>query len=486
MATAHPPSTIWFSRICCGILVAAVSLELAVASQAEKKPDSARAMFRALGVDDGYFDRLADGKPIDPSENETLLRVLFRLRTFPAVDLERWALDADQLNAVIEQPAKLRGSIFRLRGRVTDVEPIKPPKEAADRYELPECFRCRLQLDAPPRTADIYTANVPAEWRKGAKPNAAAGAFGVFLKLGEKTDNRTPLIFAAPRLAWYPDNLLGQLGMDVGLLDSVENQKPITPADREAFYQMLAAVGRAKPGQLLRQAEKNLPKIPENWRWTNRQDQEQYSVVPLFNEPATQHGRLVALRGAARRVEKIPVDEPDIVARFGINHYYQISLFTDDSQGNPLTFCIRELPQGMPYGNLPRYGETVRIAGFFFKTWSYAVPKMADPAITPGDPKTHRQLSPLLIGRSLSWYPVAKPADNTPSNVAIGGLLALVMVIIWFVAWRSRRREGKWLAQMEAPPKLDAGVELDQLGQRADSGPDFSHVAEMDHGKKRD
>ena len=208
-------------------------------------------------------------------------------------------------------------------------------------------------------------------------------------------------------------------------------------------------------------------------------------MVPLFNEPATQPGRLVDLFGTARLIEEVHLDprlDADIIARFGFDHYYQVSLFTDDSQGNPLTFCIRELPKGMPFGNLPQYGETVRIAGFFFKTWSYGVPKMTDPALDPGNPKTHQQLSPLLIGRSLTWYPVPQPADNMRANVVIAGLFSCSSSILWLVAWQNRRYEKKWLAQMEKRPKLDAGIELGQLGPPAGGGPDFSRLAEMDRG----
>ena len=208
-------------------------------------------------------------------------------------------------------------------------------------------------------------------------------------------------------------------------------------------------------------------------------------MAPLFNDPATQPGRLVELFGTARLMEEVRLDprlDADIIARFGFNHYYQVSLFTDDSQGNPVTFCIRELPEGMPYGNLPQYGETVRIAGFFFKTWSYGVPKMTDPALDPGDPKTHQQLSPLLIGRSLTWFPAPQPADSTLANVVISGLFVLFIVIMWLVWWQNRRYEKKWLAQMESQPNLDAGIELAELGPQAGGGPDFSRMAEMDRG----
>lgn len=458
----------------------AVLFLIPLTSSAEKiePPANPREMFQALGVDDGYFDRLADGRPLTSVEDETLLRILFRLRTFPPVDVERWALGSDALAKAIRQPEKSRGDIFHLRGRLLDVESIEPSAQPAQRYELAKYFRCRLQLDAPRRLADVYTENIPDQWRNGAKPGASVGALGVFLKLAQTTDQNSLLVFAAPRLAWYPqESLLGRLGMDFGLFDSVENQKPITASDREAFYQMLAAVGRARPGQLLRQAEENLATTSADSRWTNREGQEQYSIVPLFNEANTQRGRLVELLGTARRIEIILIGNADLIARFGFDHYFQVSLFTEDSEGNPLTFCILDLPEEMPYGNLPRYGETVRIAGFFFKTWNYVVPILADPALSPGDPKTHRQLSPLLIGRSLVWYPAPQPVDRTFSNLLIGGLFFFVMVIIWLAAWQSRRRERKRLDRLETPPVFDTGVDLDQIGRALDGGTDEDKVS---------
>jgi hypothetical protein len=401
-------------------------------------------MFRALGVGDSFFDRFAGDEPLNADERETILRILYRLRTFPLVDADRWAKNADQLSAAIAQPKKFCGDIYPIRGHVNEVEPIAPPDEPATRYELPKYYRCRLQLDEPTMMADIYTENVPTQWSRGVTLHAAAGALGVFLKPVHQADGNPPLlVFAAPRLAWYPDDPLGRLGMDVGLLDTVKDQKPILAAENEAFYQMLAAVGRAKPGELLREAKEALPKLPNDLRWTDRQAKEQYSVVPLFNDASGQRGRLVELTGTARRIEKILVSEPDIQARFGIDHYFMVSLFTDDSQGNPLTFCILDLPEGMPYGNLPHYGEAVQIAGFFFKTWNYAVPVMTDPSLSPGDPKTHHQLSPLLIGRSLEWRPAPKPAERSTTDVMTVAAVTVIMAIIWLAAWQNHRRERK-------------------------------------------
>ena len=462
MSATHPTSTrfsLLVGRIVVAVAVAAVA-GVALAQEApEDKPENPRQMFRALNVDDRYFDRLADGKPLSADETETLLRVLFRLRVFPLTDLERWALASDGLAEAVADPKKSRGEVFHLQGRVLNVEPVIPPADAAQRYEVAKYFRCRVELDSSPELADVYTENVPAQWQAGGAPDASVAAFGVFLKTAEKTGDGPRLVFAAPRLAWYPDSLLGELGMDFGLFDSVQDRKPVGAGDREAFYQMLAAVGRAAPGQLLEAAQERLPDSPDPW--TDRQGEERYAVAPLFNDAAGERGQLVELLGTARRVERIVVSDADIVARFGIDHYYQVSLFTDDSEGNPLTFCLRELPKGMPYGVMPRYGETVRIAGFFFKTWSYAVPKMTDPALSPGDPKTHQQYSPLLIGDGLTWYPAPKASDNALSGVVVGGLFFVVMAILWLTAWNNRRRERRWLAQMESAPLFGPGDDFE-------------------------
>jgi len=370
------------------------------------RPHNPQAMFLALGVDPSYFDRLADGTEISPTENETLLRVLYRLRRFPPVDLERWSGDvADLLEA--KEPAPRRGEIFRLRGRVVEVQPIAVAATDAERFELPLYFRCRMKLEEKDRLAEIDAEQVPPAWRQGAEPDAPGGALGVFLKLGKKLDGRTLPIFASDRLAWYPETPLGRLGMDVGLLEAAAGESSTsldTPLAREAFYQMLAAVGRAQPGALWRQARRDVSKVEAARRWTNRQGRMLFSVAPLFNDPQSQVGQLVALEGVARRIEEIRLgpDDRDIVARFGFDRYWQVALFTEDSQGNPLTVCVRQLPEGMPYGDRPHYAEEVRTAGFFFKTWSYA----ARAAVAQQSSK--RQLSPLLIGNTLQWIPAEK------------------------------------------------------------------------------
>jgi hypothetical protein len=427
-------------RIAAAAIAAFVVTACSLSAAAAETPSDPRGMFRALGVGDEYFDRFTDSGPLGAAETDSLLRIMFRLRVFPGRELRLWALGPAHLVGTAQQPSEYRSLVFRLGGRVTSVEPVRPPAADAERFEMARYFRCLLEPDDPAvPLAEIYTEQVPAAWAKGAKPNARGGALGVLLK--RVADGQRPTIaFAAPRLAWFPDDPLGRLGMDVGLLDAVKDQERID-ADREAFYELLAAAGRARPGQLLREADAALPTLPDESRRADPRGNQFYSVVPLFNAPASQRGRLVALCGVARRIERVLVDPAD-AARWGFDHYWQVSLFTDDSQGNPLTFCVRELPPNIQPGSSPDYAVPVRAAGFFFKTWPYAVSTAAD-AVQPDDGrKTRVQLSPLLIGRSLELVNEPTPrGESTASNLFVAVVIALATALIWLFARRSARRK---------------------------------------------
>ncbi len=149
----------------------------------------------------------------------------------------------------------------------------------------------------------------------------------------------------------------------------------------------------------------------------------------------------------------------------------------------PVTFCVRELPKGMPFGEAKDYAESVRAAGFFFKTWSYPVPRISDSTVPAKYRLGGRQLSPLLIGRSLLWLPAAKAADPLPGNAAVIGLLLALMLVVWIVAWQWRRGERrKDQLIVGEPPRFDLDVEPSQPVRDADDTPDFSRLAELDRG----
>jgi len=477
----------------------------------------ARAWLRGHDVDDSQFEKFVDGSPMDGGEREVMLDVMYWLAHLDLTALERWTRDRWEPAELVQNPDDCRGELFFLTGDVTRIEIDAPVPEAIERLDIERYYVCHLvRSDGQP--ALVFAHTVPSAWLEGledqdsakteteqtqpdetqptegqpdekkaadTEPGATQGqgqqetqrqaqqlsyratARGVFLKLESDDPQRPTPVFVATRVAWHPDTPLGNLGMDVGLLDEVDQRRQLTTRDRECFYQMLSAVGRAEPGHLLRRAKEQL-------RGTG---QEGYSVVPLFNDAENQRGRLVCLRGITRRVVRIPVGDPDVVERFGIDHYYEMALYTEDSQENPLWFCLRDLPEGMPTGDGPRYAEEVQVAGFFMKTWAYRSQETQDEA--DGAKRPRVRLAPLLIGRRPIWYPEQPPERNTTAAAIAGGLFVLALLGIWIGLWHYSRSDRKFHERTIAKTHaLDAGLSLDEIGLDAEGKPDFRQLSE--------
>jgi hypothetical protein len=298
---------------------------------------------------------------------------------------------------------------------------------------------------------------VPSAWTLDEPIDERCAVQGVFVKqlagTAEREESRPTWLFAARRLAWHPAGLLGDAGMDMGLLDAVSDRTRLT--EREAFYQMLAAVRRmpaqeivAAGRQELRVLRKHLRQMADDrdlrgkqrveiLRALARAERDTSDVVPLFNDPASQRGKLVMLRGEAMRAIEVRVDDPDIVERLGIDHYYEVEIFTPDSQSYPIVCCVAELPPGMPLGE--RIREPVSLAGFFLKSWAYgAAPR--DSESNAEISASRRQSAPLVIARTLDWTP--SPGASGPEAsivVAIVGALVATLLALWFVARGERR-----------------------------------------------
>jgi len=477
----------------------------AAAAKREEEPSSVdlegppeisgpRDLFDLQGIDQSHFDLLTDGTPWQEGENETLLKIMYRLhRNFQPMDVESWCLGDPRPAVLARDPDAYRGEIFRLAGRVVSLEVRRPAPEVARRFELDEYYRCEFLLGEEEHPVVLFSHTVPEAWKAQPPTDARAGAFGVFLKLVGDDPGQPVPVFVTSRVAWYAPTRLGDLGFDCGLFDDLRPREAadaeglegdragaegpkrgdpnffrLTGRNRECFYQMLAAVGRTRPGELRAAAAERL----------KRAGKERFSVTPLFNEPGKQHGQLVVLSGTAREVIPVRVSDADVVARFGIDRYYQVFLFTEDSRSargvpgrNPLVFCVRELPEGMPRGKGPGFGEHVTVAGFFFNRWAYRNRRSGD-AVTA---REEWQLAPLLIGRDLVWHAPKKPTSNPYLGAIAGGLFVLVLFGVWLALWRygrgDRRFHDRTIARKYAPAP---GVSLDALGLDAEDAPDFS------------
>lgn len=434
-------------------LLACVLLLPTAASATEAASED--GSFRELiGIDNAEFGMLDDGKPWQESEDSLLYKVFFRMRNFTPGEFDRWAIRSLDWDRLGREPQAFKGELYQLDGNVTLVEAIKPDSALAERLELPEYFRCRMSIGENRKPAIVFARTVPSAWKRGVEISEPSGAKGLLLKLGEPTDGQSTPIFVTARLAWFPDTPLGRLGMDVGLLDDLrpEGATPaegnfsavaadhldrfrLTARNREAFYQMLAAVGRSEPGQL------------ERWARQRRSSGPTDSVVALFNEPLRQQGRLVTLSGEAREITEILVSDSDVRERFGIDRYYVIFLFTDDSQGNPLAFCVRRLPAGLSPGGGPQFNQPVSVTGFFFNTWAYRSRE------TGAGGGVKWQLAPLLMGLEPAWN--SQPlATRRASNPAGWLTIALFFAAAIWLAWRFRGR-GRTPPDDRATPRPD-------------------------------
>ncbi|MEZ6071870.1 MAG: hypothetical protein R3C10_16820 [Pirellulales bacterium] len=138
-----------------------------------------------------------------------------------------------------------------------------------------------------------------------------------------------------------------------------------------------------------------------------------------------------------KAVTPVEVDDPDIRDRLGIDRYYQLELFTADSQHNPIVCCLLELPSGMPTGG--GIQEDVALTGFLMKKWAYRGER-SSAQTDVGDQGVIR-LAPLVISRTVDWHR-ATVKRNSLAGVVAAAIFAVVFAAIVGAVWRSNRRDG--------------------------------------------
>lgn len=441
-----------------------------VASQTRpEKIAGPRELLQLYEIDKSHFDRLTNGIAWQENEGELLYRILFRLRDFRLMDIESWTRPLPYVAELAIKSEDAWGEFYQLKGRVTGVKLCQPLAEVMDRFEMTHYYRVEFQLGEERQPAIVFTQTIPQAWKPEQPIDERAGAVGMFLKLAATGEQPSP-VFVSPRVAWYPHTLLGDLGMDYGLFDDLNpeeaveqdgsqvkakprrgvNAMRLSSRTGECFYQMLAAVRRAKPGELLQKAKASL----------KEKGKPSFSVVPLFNEPDKHRGELVVLSGTVRQVIPVRVPEEDLQARFGVHEYYQLTLFAEDSQGNPLVFIVPQLPKGMPLPEDRSYAEHVTVAGFLFNTWAYR----RDSGASEGS--VHWQLAPLLFGQEPVWHPRPVRSTNVVAGVVFGVLFVLSLGGIWVALWLSQRGDKEFREKVLVKPlATDIALSLDELSR---------------------
>lgn len=408
-------------------------------------PNNGRELLHVYGIDSSQLNRFHDGKALGLDDEETLIRILYHFPRFSPEKLERWSKrDSIELAALAAAPAEHRGTVVRITGRAKRVVKAELLPELARRLDFGHYYQVTIQTSDNSGTAFIATRVIPETWPIGEELDEPIAALAMFLKTGERLEQGPSLVFAAGRLAWHPDQanaalgasqdhvLLAQLGVDIGLLQQQResNRKPFVAADREIFYQLLAALRRSTPGQFATRVRKAI------------------DLPALLQQPEQHHGDLMLVSGQARRVTKVRVDEPDIQERFGLDHYFQLDVFMPldrqivrigpKEKGRdaptfrdtyPVTICVPALPPGLKEGeDTP---VDVRVPAAFFKLWAYR-----SEFIASFDEK-QLQLSPMFIG--------TEPQVIVPEAVypRLGVALAIIFVVTLLGFWWGLLRQGR-------------------------------------------
>lgn len=405
---------------------------------------SAREFFELIDFGPSYLKMLADGSPLANEEQEAVIRLVTRIRRLQPHRITRWLKLDVPWQSLAEDPESHRLEIYLLTGTVQDVRRKEVPPEAVSQVGLEHYFEVDVALDTGEGSlrGTIVVESIPAVWeanlgQKGILRGQRFSCPGIFLKPFTTVDGKTGLVFATSKISWHPNQendalgvttaevRLAEQGMDIGELGNVQDRVKFEGREREAFYQMLAAVHRVPKEQRTATIEGDLS------QWLTRPKD------GLMVAPRNFRAEWFHLAGDCRRITRIEIDDPDVPQRLGVDHYFEVSVFVpiespivsqktgDESTRKqfaheyPVLVCVADLPPGMSAGE--RLHIPVAVTGAFFKLWAYRTPFMS------GEDFTRRQISPLFIAASIERY---SPDTNAQMDQFVLAMLIILGVVI--------------------------------------------------------
>lgn len=179
---------------------------------------------------------------------------------------------------------------------------------------------------------------------------------------------------------------------------------------------------------------------PQFQYYFQKRDSEFPTFVDLHQHPETYHGRLVTLRGHARRVLSYPAGEN----AFGLQQLHEAWLYVDDAQQNPVIVVCTELPPGLPTGT-DILIDHVSATGYFFKRFGYE------------DRAGNSRFAPLILAQQLEWSSRERGPPVVSNSTWFGIIVAVAIGIagIWWTSMRSARRKANPTDSMENPFSSD-------------------------------
>lgn len=486
------------------IAILAIALGSTAVAQTVAAAVEAPADFRSLLLEAGFSPEelaaFADWNgELSEAQADVASRLLFRLRA------------AGEGLAASDRLDVAPGQLVTVEGRVVSATPVELPSAVREILAQKQLTVCMVKL-ADGSTVVVLSVQVPTAWGRrppGTPLDEPVKLRGVSLGTAKLADTSPPLVLAQ-RFQWFPDaNVsagvawLVRHGFDASLLDDVRHGQPFARTsesfEAKAFYAALATIATSQPAELVRLVRDQLPAAAASAKIaaadaadrrteltaqlatappaTEKKLQAELaelrrrqalaaqiaeragrglsSVWPMFLEPEQNAGDAFLIEGTARRAVRIVVENTSAepATSPGLREYYELDVFTTDSQNQPVVCCVARLPDGFPTGELIR--EPVRVAGIFFKKWSYA--RRSDDE-SSGDGLPARLAPPLLLAAEPEWLQAAAPAPAGPSHRGLwgGAAFAAVVAFLWIVLARVSRRDRLARAQRA---RYDASLE---------------------------
>jgi len=458
-----------------GLLIAQATTALAQPEEAGAADTSLVEYLSTWKIDVDSRQILVEPTPWNAAKQQFVLRVMARLANAPGALAAQWnvhalEIDSNQKNAAEEQQVQDR--FVRISGRAIFVAPQVLSKEQAEIADRKQIDVVRIVGDNG-LIVDVLTDRAPKTWPRWQAIDEPAAATGLPLSLGDgpqpvastekpgqadqQADKAKPeqanwpsgphsLLIAARRVSWFPSTPLGSLGMDYGLFDTVVDGQKLVSGDTEAFYAVLAALGRTTQTGIELAAGPPADIVP--------------MIDPSQDWFVNHRGDPVTVDGVALRATRIEIDDPLRRKEIGTDHYWELFVFVNTAlikvndrlqENYPIVCCVRSLPKEMPTGE--NINEHVRVSGFALKRYEYLIAKPAG----EDQKKNDRQETPLLIGKRAVWLPdpSAAEAGSTLGWIftGIAGFIGLMLLAGTWVISRDARKQAK-LARSQLPDRV--------------------------------
>ena len=118
--------------------------------------------------------------------------------------------------------------------------------------------------------------------------------------------------------------------------------------------------------------------------------------------------------------------------------YYELEIFTADSENLPVVCCVVDVPAGFPVGDTIRV--PVRVAGLFFKSWLYRTRQLKD-----NTAQQKRHYAPIVIGAQVEQLST-QVATNNRWGFGAGIAVFVLMAALWAkFAWNEKQNRKRRL-----------------------------------------